>query len=97
VPEKKIVVEADTLAEVVEIVDTGTDVVQLDKASPGDVAALRRHCETRAPRPLVAAAGGINAANAADYARAGADVIVTSAPYTARPLDVKVTMATTDR
>jgi molybdenum transport protein len=97
VPEKKIVVEADTLAEAVEIVDTGTDVVQLDKASPGDVAALRRHCETRAPRPLIAAAGGINAANAADYARAGADVIVTSAPYTARPLDVKVTMAAVDR
>jgi molybdenum transport protein len=53
-----------------------------------------RYCEGRAPRPLVAAAGGINAANAAGYARAGADVLVTSAPYTARPLDVKVTMDT---
>lgn len=92
VPEKKIVVEADTLAEARAIADAGADVVQLDKASPADVAALRRHCEGRAPRPLIAAAGGINAANAADYARAGADVIVTSAPYTARPLDVKVTM-----
>src|SRR5262245_2135231 len=91
-PEKKIVVEADALAEAVAIADAGADVVQLDKASPTDVAALRRHCEGRTPRPLVAAAGGINAANAADYARAGADVIVTSAPYTARPLDVKVTM-----
>jgi len=91
-PEKRIVVEADTLAEAVAIADAGADVVQLDKASPADVAALRRHCEGRTPRPLVAAAGGINAANAADYARAGADVIVTSAPYTARPLDVKVTM-----
>ena len=59
---------------------------------PTDIAQLRRHCEARTPRPLVAAAGGINAANAADFARAGADVIVTSAPYTARPLDVKVTM-----
>jgi molybdenum transport protein len=98
VPEKKIVVEADTLAEAVAIADAGADVVQLDKASPADVAALRRHCETRTPRPLVAAAGGINAANAADYARAWADVIVSSAPYTARPLDVKVTMeAATDR
>src|SRR5262245_11843239 len=91
-PEKRIVVEADTLAEAVAIANAGADVVQLDKASPADVAALRRHCEGRTPRPLVAAAGGINAANAADYARAGADVLVTSAPYTARPLDVKVTM-----
>jgi molybdenum transport protein len=96
VPEKKIVVEADTLAEAVATADAGADVVQLDKASPADVAALRRHCESRTPRPLVAAAGGINAANAADYARAGADVIVTSAPYVARPLDVKVTMEAVD-
>jgi molybdenum transport protein len=92
VPEKKIVVEADTLAEAVAIADAGADIVQFDKASPAEIAALRRHCATRTPRPLVAAAGGIHAANAADYARAGADVIVTSAPYTARPLDVKVTM-----
>jgi molybdenum transport protein len=96
VPEKKIVVEADTLAEALAIADAGADVVQIDKASPGDVAALRRHCEGRTPRPLVAAAGGINAANAADYVRAGADVIVTSAPYTARPLDVKVIMEAVD-
>jgi molybdenum transport protein len=91
-PEKKIVVEADTLAEGLEIAAAGADVVQLDKASPQDVAQLRRFCEGRTPRPLVAAAGGINAANAADYARAGADMLVTSAPYTTRPLDVKVTM-----
>jgi molybdenum transport protein len=39
---------------------------------------------------LVAAAGGINAGNAAAYARAGADVVVTSAPYLARPRDVQV-------
>jgi molybdenum transport protein len=96
VPEKKIVVEADTLAEALAIADAGADVVQIDKASPADVAALRRHCEGRTPRPLVAAAGGINAANAADYVRAGADVIVTSAPYTARPLDVKVVMEAAD-
>jgi molybdenum transport protein len=76
----------------VSVAEAGADIVQLDKASPEDVARLRRYCEGRTPRPLVAAAGGINAANAADYARAGADVIVTSAPYTARPLDVKVIM-----
>jgi molybdenum transport protein len=91
-PEKKIVVEGDTIDEAIAIADAGADIVQLDKASAEDVAQLRRHCESRTPRPLVAAAGGINAANAADYARAGADVLVTSAPYTARPLDVKVTM-----
>lgn len=38
----------------------------------------------------MAATGGINAANAADHARAGADILVTSAPCYAPPLDVKV-------
>ena len=28
--------------------------------------------------------------NAAEYAKAGADILVTSAPYTARPRDVQV-------
>ena len=37
-----------------------------------------------------AAAGGINARNAAAYAAAGADILVTSAPYSAPPLDVAV-------
>jgi molybdenum transport protein len=41
-------------------------------------------------RPLVAAAGGVKASNAADYARAGADILVTSAPYAATPRDVSV-------
>jgi molybdenum transport protein len=91
-PEKKIVVEAETLAEAILTANAGVDVVQLDKATPNDVASLRRHCNTLMPRPLIAAAGGINATNSADYARAGADVIVTSAPYTARPVDVKVVM-----
>jgi len=39
---------------------------------------------------LLAAAGGVNAENAADYARAGADILVTSAPYVAKPRDVQV-------
>jgi molybdenum transport protein len=91
-PEKKIVVEADALAEAIEIADAGADVVQVDKISANDVAVLRRHVDGQSRRPLIAAAGGINTGNAGDYARAGADVIVTSAPYTARPLDVKVAM-----
>ncbi|MFN5411999.1 MAG: hypothetical protein ACK5CS_34705, partial [Bradyrhizobium sp.] len=40
-------------------------------------------------RPIIAAAGGVNAQNAAAYAAAGADLLVTSAPYLARPCDVQ--------
>jgi molybdenum transport protein len=43
-----------------------------------------------APDVKIAAAGGVNPANAADYARAGAHILVTSAPYFAPPADIKV-------
>jgi len=43
-----------------------------------------------ARRPLIAAAGGVNAANGAEFAAAGADILVTSAPYWGKPLDVAV-------
>lgn len=46
-------------------------------------------------RPVLAAAGGINPTNAAEYAAAGAQVLVTSAPYHARPLDVTVRITPT--
>ncbi len=41
-------------------------------------------------RPLLIAAGGINCQNVADYVQAGAQLIVTSAPYSAPPRDVAV-------
>ena len=48
-----------------------------------------RH-EAKLLQSLLAPAGGVTAANAVDYARAGADFLVSSAPYFAPPADVKV-------
>lgn len=42
--------------------------------------------------PLLAAAGGIRADNVAELVEAGADMIVTSAPYAAPPADVSVSL-----
>jgi len=36
--------------------------------------------------------GGINLDNVAEYAAAGADVLVTSAPYSAKPADLTTKM-----
>jgi molybdenum transport protein len=47
------------------------------------------------PHPLLAAAGGIRADNAAAYVAAGADFLVTSSPYWAPPKDVQVIFRTT--
>jgi len=88
-PEKKIVIEVTSLAEAEAAAAAGADVLQLEKFAPAAVAQV---VERLGAQVAVAAAGGINAGNAADYAATGATILVTSAPYQAPPLDVKVTI-----
>lgn len=89
-PERRLAVEAAGIAEAIAFAQAGAEIVQVDKASPEDIAAIAQALDGIAPRPLLAAAGGVNSSNAAAYAAAGADILVTSAPYYARPRDVKV-------
>jgi molybdenum transport protein len=88
-PEKKVVVEVSAVDEALRWAKAGADVLQLERFSPQMVAECRASFGS-GPRPLLAAAGGVKADNAARYAEAGADFLVTSAPYTAAPRDVKV-------
>jgi molybdenum transport protein len=85
-------VEVSTLKEASVWADAGADVLQLEKFTPEAVAACRMALEheTHTRRPLLAAAGGVRADNAAAYVAAGADFLVTSSPYTAPPRDVQV-------
>ena len=89
-PERKIVVEVNDFDEAIAAVHAGADVVQLEKFSPATVATVVERLAQIAPQVKVAAAGGVNVGNAADYAQAGAHILVTSAPYTAPPADVQV-------
>jgi len=92
-PERKIVVETNDVADAVTLARAGADVLQLEKLSPASVAEAAAAVRAVAPPVVIAAAGGIDETNAADYARAGANVLVTSAPFFARPSDVQVTLA----
>jgi len=86
-PEKKIIVEAETMDEVRAALPSRPDIIQLDQFSP---AGVREAVDMAEGRCLISAAGGVTADNAADYAEAGAGLLVTSAPYYAKPSDVKV-------
>jgi len=91
-PEKKIVIEVNDVTEAVAAAHAGFDVIQLEKFTPAAVAAVATALSGLGARPVLAAAGGIHADNARAYAEAGADVLVTSWPFTARPADVAVTI-----
>jgi molybdenum transport protein len=96
-PEKKLVIEVTSVEAALEAAEAGFDVLQLEKFAPADVATLTRKVAALARRPLVAVAGGVNAGNAAAYAGAGADLLVTSAPYLAKPRDVQVRISPDQR
>jgi molybdenum transport protein len=92
-PEKRLVIEVTTVEQAVVAAVAGFDVIQAEKFPPAEIAALTERIAISAAlprRPIIAAAGGVNAQNAAAYAAAGAEVLVTSAPYLARPCDVQV-------
>ena len=91
-PEKKRVVEVTDAAAALAMARRGVEVLQLERFSPSDVAALRKQLRAAGLSPLLAPAGGVTAANAVAYAQAGADLLVSSAPYSAPPTDVKVTL-----
>lgn len=93
VPEKKLVIEVKSVTDALDAADAGFDVIQLEKMAPQNVGEVMRYLGFSSRRPIIAAAGGINAGNAVDYATAGADVLVTSAPYLAPPRDVAVTIS----
>jgi molybdenum transport protein len=95
-PEKRLVAEVTSFEAAIELAVAGFDVIQAEKFTPAEIAALVARMKAMSSvwnRPIVAAAGGINAGNVAAYAQAGADIVVTSSPYLAKPADVQVYIA----
>jgi molybdenum transport protein len=90
-PEKKLVVEVANTGDAIIWAQVGADVLQLEKLSPEALADCRNALGRAGLHAMLAAAGGVRADNASAYASAGADLLVTSAPYTAPPKDVQVT------
>lgn len=88
--ETKIIVEAESISEAMQLAKAGVDVVQMDKLKPEELTKLVS--ELRAVNPVVkiSAAGGINEANVAAYAATGVDIIVLSSVYFGKPADIKV-------
>ncbi len=92
-PEKKRGIEVATVEEACEAIEAGFEVVQLEKMPPAGVAAVADFARLSSSSTVIAVAGGVTPANARDYMEAGAGLIVSSWPYTAKPADVAVTIA----
>ncbi|MBK1663336.1 ModD protein [Rhodospirillum rubrum] len=93
-PERRLVVEVCGDEEARAAALAGAEVLQLERFSPADVGALAAWLAATpaAAGVTLAAAGGVTPENAGAYVRAGARVLVTSAPYFAKPKDIKVSI-----
>ncbi len=89
--EKKLFVEAGA-DEARCLAYAGIDGIQLDKMPPDELASLVGELRGIDPRITLIAAGGINLQNAATYAATGVDGLATTAPFTAKPIDMSVRM-----
>lgn len=87
--EKKVVVEVESYEEASYYAALGADVLQCEKM---ELEELKRcvSLKTLYPHAIISATGGVTRENIAEYAGCGVDMIATSAPYHAKPLDVKV-------
>ncbi len=91
-PEKRILLEAESVAEAIDAAKARADVVQCDKLSPDILKDLVVQLKRINPRIVVSAAGGITPENAVNFARTGVDLLVTSSVYHAPPADLGVIM-----
>ena len=89
-PEKILAAEVDTPEEAFILAKAGMDSIQCEKFSSTELAATVKQIRLMRPDILILAAGGIRSDNAADYAAAGADVLVTSWVYTGKPADIHI-------
>ena len=87
-PFRKIGVEVDDLEQAITLTKAGVDLIQFDKLPPKELSEAVMKLKEMKNELVIAAAGGIDEHNIEDYARTGVDLIVTSAPYYARPLDI---------
>lgn len=98
-PEKQIVVEADNMVEARKILEAAPgalpDVLQLDKFPVAETAEVVKLVREASPKMKVSSAGGVHLDNIKDYAATGIDLVVSSAPYYAKALDIKVVMEKT--
>ncbi len=86
--EKRVIVESTSVEDAVALLDHGVEGIQLDKLGVEEVAAVVRHRQKHGYGAKIMAAGGIHRDNAGAYAAAGADGLVTSAPYGAKMADL---------
>lgn len=93
--EKKVIAEVENIEQAIVLCENGIDGIQFDKVSHSE---LKKYVDTLRninSSIVILASGGINESNIEEYAKTGANAIVTTSVYHAMPIDIgcKITKA----
>lgn len=90
--EHKAAVEVKNIDEAISAAKAGADIVQCDKLEIEELSRTIKEVKAINDNITLIATGGINLQNAAQYAKAKPDIIVSSSVYYAKPFDIKVSI-----
>ncbi len=85
-------IEVGSLEEALEAVRAGAYYIQFERPDPRVLGEWVKKIREVDGRVVIGVAGGITLENVEEYASTGVDLIVASAPYRARPIDVSTRM-----
>ncbi|OFY56911.1 MAG: ModD protein [Bacteroidetes bacterium RBG_13_46_8] len=90
---KIITVEVKNPDDALAIASSGIDIIQIERLGYKEIRALKKEIHTINPGIKIAVTGNINIDTVEEYAKTGADILVTSWPYYGEPSDLMVTVA----
>ena len=88
-PEKKVIVEVETLDEAIQLANAGVDGIQFDKVESTVLESWVRTLREINPQLVLLAAGGVNENNIVSYAKTGIDAVATTAVFFGKPADIR--------
>jgi molybdenum transport protein len=90
---KIITVEVKNASDARLIANAGIDIIQLDRLDYKEIKMLKKEINALNPVIKIVVTGNITFDNIEEYAKTGADILVTSWPYFGEPSDFMVTVA----
>lgn len=94
--EHKIIVEVENVEEGEYFANLGADILQCERFECENLRAFVGKIKAKFPHILLSATGGIDKENVAEFAKTGVDMVVSTAMYRAKILDVKANFSRLD-
>jgi molybdenum transport protein len=92
IADKNITIEVKNSDDALKVARTDINIIILNRFEVTQIKELKKEINKLNPRVRLAVSGGITGSNVTEYAKSGADMLISSWPYYADPSDLSVTI-----